>query len=41
MQVVATGAGFAVTAGSMLLFTPMISRVWSKKSAEGLSVSTW
>ena len=41
MRVFATVAGFAVTAGSLLLFTPMIARVWQKKSAEGLSVSTW
>jgi|AntAceMinimDraft_12_1070368.scaffolds.fasta_scaffold72924_2 hypothetical protein len=41
MHVAATAAGFAVTAGSLLLFTPMISRVWRKRSAEGLSVTTW
>jgi len=34
LQAAATAAGFAVTAGSVLLFTPMIARVWSKKSAE-------
>eukprot|EP00227_Mantoniella_beaufortii_P022089 CAMPEP_0197576806 /NCGR_PEP_ID=MMETSP1326-20131121/1680_1 /TAXON_ID=1155430 /ORGANISM="Genus nov. species nov., Strain RCC2288" /LENGTH=335 /DNA_ID=CAMNT_0043139779 /DNA_START=167 /DNA_END=1170 /DNA_ORIENTATION=+ len=41
MKAAATAAGFAVTAGSLLLFTPMIARVWSKRSADGLSVSTW
>ena len=41
LEAAATAAGLAVGAGSMLMFTPMINRVWANKSADGLSVSTW
>jgi hypothetical protein len=37
----ANGIGFVIGAGSVLLYTPMIYRVIRRRSADGLSASTW
>ena len=38
---IATGIGYVIGAGSVLLYTPMIYRVIRRRSADGLSATTW
>lgn len=40
-ETVARGLGYAVAAGSLALYTPIALRVQRKKSADGLTLSTW
>lgn len=40
-QAIATGVGYMIGAGSVLLYTPMIYRIFRRQSAAGLAPSTW
>eukprot|EP00547_Thalassionema_nitzschioides_P018214 CAMPEP_0194243044 /NCGR_PEP_ID=MMETSP0158-20130606/8395_1 /TAXON_ID=33649 /ORGANISM="Thalassionema nitzschioides, Strain L26-B" /LENGTH=185 /DNA_ID=CAMNT_0038978255 /DNA_START=217 /DNA_END=771 /DNA_ORIENTATION=+ len=40
-SLIATGLGYLVGFGSVLLYTPIAYRVWRQSSADGLTLSTW
>ena len=37
----AQGLGFAIGVGSVALYSPLLYRLWRKRTADGLSVSVW
>ena len=37
----AQGLGFAIGVGSIALYSPLLYRIWRKRTADGLSVSVW
>lgn len=40
-KLVASAMGWALSAGSLLVYAPMISSIQAKKSADGMSSTTW
>ena len=40
-QRVAQGLGYAIGLGSLALYSPLLYRIWRKRSCEGLSVTVW